>query len=678
MSTLYDEFSSDRISPHEACPGENPCVVQIFVFRGDDCLGWDCFCKDRVSIGRSADADLMLDHQDVLQIHGHISIDHDQVVYESCDSPTIELGPLDALEIGPFILKIKPKKNIRPGIRIQLGVDQTVDIFMDEPEENTDKLETDEEPDNNVNTDFIETLSPPEEEEPADDWTPGPMETEKVQGHTLDVSAILRCLDEEDDDEDEDEAEAGFSLKEKVTGVNDASCRAEHAPVSLKADLLLEVVRSRGDAVVDVSFLKRKQRYYINTDSGRFCLAENKNADKNYYYFDKTTNILLQTGETLIRRAGSKGKIHNKKKGIYRDDIPLGSTVILWNGPFEYHLRRVCPMQSPQVPQEKKKDKEFARHFYKSVLFHVIVLTLLGMFPSYRPEVEDIEPRFAQVDTAEFEELQKRLQPPPPPPEPKPELTRPKEKKAVKVKAKKEVKKARSRKKVAVSRSPKAGGGHGKGNIKNRNINQAGILSMLGDNIGLKPQDAMAAVTNLDAVTASPNTGARFKVGGIVGKLGSGKIEIPKAGMVSTKGKTQVLKSAGLGGDGNIAALERGSTGDGEVMAMVSAEMNRTVRIKGGMSREAVKKIIDQHLDEITHCYETALVANPSLMGKVVFEWKILLSGHVGEVRIKSSTINSSEIHGCIQSAIRSWVFPQPKGAEVVVSYPFIFDIVGF
>jgi hypothetical protein len=111
----------------------------------------------------------------------------------------------------------------------------------------------------------------------------------------------------------------------------------------------------------------------------------------------------------------------------------------------------------------------------------------------------------------------------------------------------------------------------------------------------------------------------------------------------------------------------------------VTAQLNKTVKVQGGgMSREEVKKVIDQHLDEITHCYETALVANPSLMGRVVFEWKILMSGKVGEVRIKSSTINSTEIHSCIQTAIKSWEFPQPEGSEVIVSYPFIFDIVGF
>jgi outer membrane biosynthesis protein TonB len=96
------------------------------------------------------------------------------------------------------------------------------------------------------------------------------------------------------------------------------------------------------------------------------------------------------------------------------------------------------------------------------------------------------------------------------------------------------------------------------------------------------------------------------------------------------------------------------------------------------MSREMVKRVIDQHLEEVTYCYETALMSNPSIHGRIVFEWKILMNGRVGEIRIVASNVNSHEIHNCIKSAIKSWQFPRPKGAEVVVSYPFVLDLVSF
>jgi hypothetical protein len=55
-----------------------------------------------------------------------------------------------------------------------------------------------------------------------------------------------------------------------------------------------------------------------------------------------------------------------------------------------------------------------------------------------------------------------------------------------------------------------------------------------------------------------------------------------------------------------------------------------------------------------------------------------LMNGRVGEIRIVASSVNSHEIHDCIKSAIKSWQFPKPMGTEVVVSYPFVFDLVSF
>jgi len=170
----------------------------------------------------------------------------------------------------------------------------------------------------------------------------------------------------------------------------------------------------------------------------------------------------------------------------------------------------------------------------------------------------------------------------------------------------------------------------------------------------------------------------QFSVGGIKGSLGTGKITLASGQAVQTKGSRQVLRSAGVEGPGTVAALERGEIGNKQVKGMVTAKMTQTVSIQGGMSREIVKQVIDRHLDEIQYCYESALLENSAIMGRIVYEWKILLSGKVGEVRIASSTVNSHQIHDCIKASIKSWQFPKPVGMEVVVSYPFVFDLVGF
>ncbi|MBE0617568.1 MAG: AgmX/PglI C-terminal domain-containing protein, partial [Proteobacteria bacterium] len=223
------------------------------------------------------------------------------------------------------------------------------------------------------------------------------------------------------------------------------------------------------------------------------------------------------------------------------------------------------------------------------------------------------------------------------------------------------------------------GGGQG-GNALNRNVKQAGILGALGlsGGVNLGAGEALAAVTNIDAVPSTRAGEAALQVGGLVGKLGSSRIEVPAVGLVNTKGSAQVVVSAGVDGGGRLAALEKGTTGKRQVQALVSADLKAPVSVQGGMSREEVKRVIDQHLDEVTYCYETALIEDAALLGKMTFEWRILETGRVGEVRIQSSSVRSETLHSCIRDRIRGWQFPKPRGAEVLVSYPFVFDVVGF
>ena len=372
-------------------------------------------------------------------------------------------------------------------------------------------------------------------------------------------------------------------------------------------------------------------------------------------------------------------------------------------------MRKVSRSPVLQVADDKKDRKRSYKHYVVSILFHIFFLTFLGLFPSFQggQKIED-ETRFVKLDSNQLAELEKmfnkapeqRSKPPAPKPKPpkskakKPEKTikpktvdKPKvvEKTESKMLKKKQTLQTAAKKeppKVKTYKTPKihpdAGGGAGKGNVEPRDINQTGILSLLGDTVGIQPQNALAAVTNLDAVPSPQVTSSNLTVGGVVSELGTGDISVPKAAIITTRGSTQVLRSGGAKGEDRVAALEKGNTGEQEVMGMVTAKLDKSAKVRGGLSMDTVKRVIDQHLDDISYCYETELINNPSVVGKLLFEWKIMMSGEVGEVRIKSSSINSHEIHTCIKDSIRSWRFPKPKGSEVMVSYPFVFDIVGF
>jgi hypothetical protein len=87
---------------------------------------------------------------------------------------------------------------------------------------------------------------------------------------------------------------------------------------------------------------------------------------------------------------------------------------------------------------------------------------------------------------------------------------------------------------------------------------------------------------------------------------------------------------------------------------------------------------VNAHLQEVRACYEKALIKEPSLAGKVVLEWTISLSGTVVTAKIKNSTLRNSTVEGCIIQDLKTWKFPPAKGGLVIVSYPFLFNSVGY
>lgn len=494
---------------------------------------------------------------------------------------------------------------------------------------------------------------------------------------------------DEEEDSEEDEWVATFELAQNLT--------RDVGPVqsATRSELQLMVVKRVDGIVSDIQFLEKKQKYVDPTQKGAFHLAEHKSGDRAYVYFPVDYyGFLSKPGEsnTDLDFFKTDTYLHKRRKQIYRLTVPEAGALTIGFDNIQYYISLQRESFVPEVDVAEEPSTFSWRHWAVSGGVHVFVLLCLliyGYIQAVAPK--PMNPQFVKIDPALMAQLTQKeipkVEPKKKPPEPKPEpvkvapaKTKPKPtKKEPKPRVANAKKQTKGKNATAqVSRHPKAGGGFGKGNITNRNINQTGLLSVLGSSKVSGPTDVIASVTNLDAVEVPGATEKNFTVGGLKGSLGNGKIALATGAVVQTKGSNQVLRSAGARGKGEVAALERGSTGKKKIKAMVSATMSRTVKIEGGMSREMVKRVIDQHLEEITYCYESALINNPAIMGRIVYEWKILMSGRVGEIRIVASSVNSHEIHECIKSAIKSWQFPKPVGAEVVVSYPFIFDLVAF
>jgi outer membrane biosynthesis protein TonB/pSer/pThr/pTyr-binding forkhead associated (FHA) protein len=193
--------------------------------------------------------------------------------------------------------------------------------------------------------------------------------------------------------------------------------------------------------------------------------------------------------------------------------------------------------------------------------------------------------------------------------------------------------------------------------------------------------DILAAVDKLGSGPGSKNAKNNYKLSGLIGKapianaglgtFGLGGGGRGGAGMLGA----EILRGKGGGG---IGAMGAGGVGRGAVGGTVTRASARSVSVQGSIDREAVAKVVNAHLQEVRSCYERALLREPALAGKVVLEWTISPGGKVTTAKTKSSTLKSSAVEACILQSLKSWQFPPAKGGIVIVSYPFLFNSVGY
>jgi pSer/pThr/pTyr-binding forkhead associated (FHA) protein/outer membrane biosynthesis protein TonB len=723
-----------------ARPNEKRCPIQALfhVYEDETFLGKRLFENDSLSIGSSRKADILLNHQSVEEIHAVVRLDGSRLILNNhypndglrVNGLSVESVPLksrDIINIGPYEIQVeiealpppsavtevvdaskaskttkqkrkttaKPialppvRKDSNPYSPSTPAESDQLD-FSDISSENgihqkevlpSKKMIGGRHPSDGTQTEFM--LSSEALQEPA-----------KTSETAVEVPQFQFSDDEEIDEDDAEEAlwVAPFSLQDKLNEP------AQPARIPKNLPKHLSIIKNIASEVADVAHLGGGKSYYIPDKKGARLFARQTAQGIGQVYFTQSMcGYVKNVDQTTVDldRYKVETYLYNRRKQIYRFTVPDDAVVVILDGDISFTVNH-CAIGLLSDIKEAILPKSLTwRHWTASLGFHLFLILVAGILYCFQATAPlDNQPRFVKIDPSLLQQLEMKkvkIEKPkpketPPPPTPEPQKlarkTGPVKKTTQPKPAPKTTAAKKTIQKVAKaarpSKHPKAGGGFGKGNTTNRNVNQAGLLSLLGNSKIAGSSDAIASVTNLDAVPSPGATQKNYSVGGIKGSLGTGKIAVTHDTIIQTRGSTQVLRSAGASGSGRVAALEKGKTGKKQVQAMVTAKMTRTVKIQGGMSREAVKRVIDQHLDEITMCYETALLSNQSISGRVVFEWKILMSGRVGEIKIVASNINSNEIHECIKASIKGWQFPIPTGSEVVVSYPFVFDLVAF
>ena len=167
-------------------------------------------------------------------------------------------------------------------------------------------------------------------------------------------------------------------------------------------------------------------------------------------------------------------------------------------------------------------------------------------------------------------------------------------------------------------------------------------------------------ISTIEAVAAAPDSATAFDLAGRLAAGDGVQVARKGSGVVSTAGQVQ----------DNVGQLDAG--GRAGVRGRVTKLASR-MKVQGTIEREEISRVVNAHINQIQACYERAMIEEPSLAGRIVFDWTITTSGSVRAVRVNMSTMPSTAVPECIRDHIKTWQFARPTGGEAVISYPFAF-----
>lgn len=329
------------------------------------------------------------------------------------------------------------------------------------------------------------------------------------------------------------------------------------------------------------------------------------------------------------------------------------------------HFRLELAEEQILSPYENPVDAQARKHWLQSLgvsagshLGLLLILVVLGLLLDFmRPEEAELEVQ--KISVAQVKDLFE----PEPEPEPEPQDVKEKveQKKAQRNLAQKKV--SRPAAKVSKAKSAPAKVAKGKG-AKKRDVKKMGLLALQSSSSRSassslrvrKPQGVVKQVQVADR-------GASFG--------GSGE------GIRSGRQTNEVARLDGIEG-GSYQAGELGSqvgqVAKGPAIQLVKKE----VEIRGGLDPAVIQQIIEERLPEVRYCYETALLKEVNLSGKISTSWTIASDGSVTNLRASSGDIQEKALQDCMRKRMLRWKFPSPKGGGVVhVKYPFVFSSLG-
>jgi Ca-activated chloride channel family protein len=134
----------------------------------------------------------------------------------------------------------------------------------------------------------------------------------------------------------------------------------------------------------------------------------------------------------------------------------------------------------------------------------------------------------------------------------------------------------------------------------------------------------------------------------------------------------------GMGGGAPKAVDVPGSVNPADRSSVRSSSVgisNDAAVVMGSLDKDLIRQVIRRNVGQVRYCYESQLMTNPKLAGKVVVRFVISATGEVTEAKVVETTMKDATFEACLLARVKSWRFPAAKGGGVVVvTYPFTFS----
>ncbi|MCB0327777.1 MAG: AgmX/PglI C-terminal domain-containing protein [Bdellovibrionales bacterium] len=367
---------------------------------------------------------------------------------------------------------------------------------------------------------------------------------------------------------------------------------------------------------------------------------------------------------------------HKTEKQFRIIELKKGSRACIEHGTIRIYIEEVNePEKVAPVPIFKSMaDPAFMRWLIASLALHLLLLLLVKLFPVSPPEtaLEEIPEKYRRILVAS-----KDIKPYQP----------------MTVRAQSGQRAAQGTKTSTVQQ--RGGGREGEGARASqaegrRGKSVAGAKGSTGPSLSkvrstgvlgfLNSRGAVVDSSISDTADAALSKGRNQGRYGLQGESkvreGKGLTGSGSGGGNQTASIGQGLGTKGRGGGAKGTGLADFGTGNSKIS--VTADIDReSVYAGGGLTKEQILKVIQEHKGRIQLCYERETQKNPNLGGKISMAFVIGGSGIVSSASVKESTMGNASVESCISRAIRRIPFPEADDPTEVSSFPFNFSTAG-